>query len=247
MQQRVLSLPGHQHGYRGSPLSRSLSYPRGRTCIQKMEKGKAMPLTATEAISQLSDSRSPRRRAAAKRLRTLADPAAGPALTDALRREVQDPRTWETQYQLVMAVAMSDYRPALRFLRELAVSPFEATMVYVAIGDAIVRLGRESPNDPAPVTWCLATGNDMLIDGAFRAVAMLHLALDPPAIDRILDHISGRGPRDGIRFWPAAAAAGWRGPRVEAFLTEAAALPRADVAEAAKASLEGCYGTYRHL
>jgi hypothetical protein len=206
-----------------------------------------VPLGLTEAISQLTDARSARRRGAAKRLRTLADSAAGPALLDALQREILDPRTWETQYQMIMAVATCEHQPALALLWRLATEPLDATMIYVALGDGIVRLGREHPNDPAPVDWCLATGNDMLADGALRAVAMLRLTLDPPAIDRIFNHLAGRDPHDGLRFWPAAAAAGWSGHRVEAFLTECATSPREDVASAAKASFDGRYKAYRPL
>jgi hypothetical protein len=206
-----------------------------------------MPLDLAEAIEQLGDKRSARRCSAAKRLRTLADPAAGDALLDALRREVQDPRTWETQYQIIMALGACDHRPALLFLRDLALRRFEATMVYVAIGDAIVRLGREHPNDATPVDWCLATANAMLADGALRAVAMLRLKLEDAAIDRILDFTAGRDPGDPIRFWPAAAAAGWDSARVKAFLIRCAQGPRQDIAEAAQASLVGQYRTYRPL
>ena len=206
-----------------------------------------MPLELAEAIAQLTDARSPRRRAAAKRLRALADPAAGPPLLSALEREILDRRTWETQYQMIMAVATCGHQPALPLLRELALKPFDATMVYVALGDGIVRLGRDYPNDPAPVDWCLATGNDMLADGALRAVAMLRLTLDAFAIARILNFVSARDPYDGLKFWPAAAAAGWNGRRVKAFLNRCATSPRKDVAEAAKASLQGRYKTYRPL
>ena len=206
-----------------------------------------MPLDLAGAVEQLGDPRSSRRRAAAKRLRVLADPAAGPALLDALRREVADPRTWETQDQMVMALAGRGHRPAEVFLRELAMRQFDATMVQVAIGDAIVRLGREFPEDPAPVDWCLATGNDSLADGALRAVAMLRLRLDERAVGRILDFLAGRDPFDRLRFWPAVAAAGWKGPRVRTFLTQCAGGPREDVADAARASLDGRYQTYRHL
>jgi hypothetical protein len=206
-----------------------------------------MSLTLSEAIAQLADASSPRRRAAAKRLRALADPSAGPALVDALRAEVNDPRTWETQYQMVMALAMSDYRSAFPFLKGLAVTTIKATMVCTALGDAIVRLGRDHDQDPAPVDWCLATGNDMLADGALRAVAMLRLTLDDPAVERIISFVTGRDPHDGLRFWPAAAAAGWSGPRVTAFLTDCLALPRQDVSQAAQASLEGRYKAYKPL
>ena len=185
------------------------------------------------------------RRAAAKRLRRLKDPSAGPALLDALHREVQALCTWETQYQMIMALGESGYDPALPALRELAQRDFEATMLYVALGDAIVRLGRRSGDGAAPVRELMATSNSMLIDGAFRAVAMLRLALDPQTIEAIIEHVAGLDPSDGLRFWVAAAAAGWSGTSVDRFLATCAMSPREDVRTAALSSQQAKYRRWR--
>ena len=107
--------------------------------------------TLSEDLELLKNARSPKRRSAAKRLRKLGDIAAGPELLQALRKEVDDPRTWETQYQLVMALGECRYREALQFLVEMAAKPLEATMIYVGLGDAIVRLKSQSLNDAAPI------------------------------------------------------------------------------------------------
>jgi HEAT repeat protein len=205
------------------------------------------PSPTSRAIAELAAKTSPRRRAAAKRLRRLRDPAAGPALLAALRREVLDPRTWETQYQMIMALAESNYRPALPYLRELARESFEATMVYVALGDAIVRLGRDSPEDAAPVLDLMGTGNPMLIDGAFRAVAMLRLRLDAEAIGQIVNYVSALPAEHHLRFWVAAAAPGWDHPGVSPFLQACAAGPRDDVRTAATAAQQKQYLTWRPL
>jgi HEAT repeat protein len=203
------------------------------------------PLTA--AVAQLAAKTSPNRRAAAKRLRRLKDPTAGPALLATLQREVQDPRTWETQYQLIMALGESSYRPALPYLRQLASQPFDATMIYVALGDAIVRLGRDFPEDGAPVLDVMQTGNPMLIDGAFRAVAMLRLRLNEEAIGRILDYVSALPAEHYLRFWVAAAAPGWEHPKLPAFLETCAGGPRDDVRTAALAAQQKKYLTWRPL
>ncbi|MFC6593297.1 HEAT repeat domain-containing protein [Kitasatospora paranensis] len=205
-----------------------------------------MALTLDEAVAQLGHRLSPKRRSAAARLRRLADPAAGPSLLDALQREVRDTRTWETQYQMVMALGACGHRPALGLIRELAQRPFEATMVYVALGDAIIRLS--TPQDTAhPLRWCLEAGTPMLADGALRAVAMQRLPLDTATIDYVLDFLDPLAPHDGARFRAAAAAAGWTGSRVGEFLQGCAAGPRADVAGAAASSLQGKYQTYSVL
>ncbi|MFE5588170.1 HEAT repeat domain-containing protein [Kitasatospora sp. NPDC056531] len=205
-----------------------------------------MALTLDEAVAQLGHRLSPKRRSAATRLRRLADPIAGPSLLEALQREVRDTRTWETQYQIVMALGTCSHRPALGLLQELAKRPIRATMVYVALGDAIVRLS--TPEDTAgSLRWCLDSGTPMLADGALRSVAMQRLTPDAATIDYILDYLGPLDPHDGRRFWAAAAAAGWPGPAVKRFLEECAASPRTDVASAAVSSLQGKYQTYSPL
>ena len=42
--------------------------------------------------------------------------------------------TYQTQYQMVMALGETGYAPALPYLRELADQDFEATILYVALG-----------------------------------------------------------------------------------------------------------------
>src|SRR5262245_42924676 len=96
------------------------------------------------AIELLRHKHSAKRRSGAKRLRKLRRPESGPPLLAALRDEVRDPRTWETQYHMIMALAEAGYAPALPYVEELSRQPFEATMVYTALGDALVRLGRSS-------------------------------------------------------------------------------------------------------
>ncbi len=194
-----------------------------------------------EALGLLNHKLSPKRRAGAKRLRKFRRPETGPALLASLRAEVRDPRTWETQYQMIMALAESGYQPALPYLEELSRQRFDATMVYTALGDAIVRLGRPSAEDAGPVLHLMASGNAGLIDGAFRAVAMLRLRLEQTAVDQIVTFASALPVAAGLRFWVAAAAPGWRGPNVEAFLNECARGPREDVREAAVAALQGKY------
>ncbi|MFC8594148.1 HEAT repeat domain-containing protein [Streptomyces atroolivaceus] len=204
-------------------------------------------LTLDEAVAQLDDRSSAKRRAAAKRLRKLAVTAAGPALLLALQREVLDLRTWETQYQMAMALGACGHRPAVPFLSDLTQRPLEATMVYVALGDSIVRLRGAEEGVSVPVRWCLDSGTPMLADGALRAVAMLRAVPDPETVDYILDFLAPLNSHDGLRFWAAAAAAGWPGERVRAFLERCEAGPRTDVADAAATSLEGKYQTYRPL
>ena len=111
-----------------------------------------IPMQELDLIQQLRSTHSPRRRSAAKKLGKLAVSAAGPALLDALKRELPDKRTWETQYQMIMALGHCEYREAASLLQILAHEKFEATMVLVAVGDAYIRLRRRSDNDSVPLS-----------------------------------------------------------------------------------------------
>ncbi|MGW0993885.1 HEAT repeat domain-containing protein [Streptomyces sp. NPDC002523] len=190
-------------------------------------------------LEQLSDRHSPRRRAAAKRLGRTGDPAAGPALLGALRDEVADARTWETQYEMALALGLCGHREALPFLRELAGRPFAATAVSVAVGESVVRLA----DDPArAVVWCLGQGPEMLADGALRGMARLGLVPDEPVRDAILDFVERTPGEHHLRYWPAVAAARWPGRRARSYLKKCAPGPREDVAEAARVSLARAAG-----
>ncbi|MFH9616319.1 HEAT repeat domain-containing protein [Streptomyces pratensis] len=200
-----------------------------------------------EAMHRLQGRSSAKRRSAAKRLRQLGDPSAGPALLEALKNEVRDPRTWETQYQMTMALGTCGSPSDLAYLRDLVLQRGTPDAVRCAGGDAVVRLSHMEQSHTEAIRWCLGTGDETLAEGALQAMAMLRLVLDRETVAHVLDHVEDRPPHDWLRFWPAVAAAGWTGERVHGFLTSCASGPRADVAEAATTSLAGNYGTYRPL
>lgn len=184
-------------------------------------------------IGQLRSPHSPKRRAAAKKLRKLGDPSAGPALLEALQRELSDPRTWETQYQMIMALGHSGYRKAFLALHVLAQVKFEANMVLVAIGDAFVRLGRRSDSDAGPLFKLFKFDNDeSLPDGGLRAMAMLHMSFEPTVMASILELVTQR-QSERLKFWAAAACPGWSGVAVDQFLDQCLVSTREDVRSAA--------------
>jgi hypothetical protein len=149
---------------------------------------------------------------------------------------------------MIMALAESGYREALPFMEVLARRSLEATMLYVALGDAIVRLSLSGPSDVTPVLRMLREGrHPMLLDGAFRAMAMLRLAPEPSAVTEILDHANRLGPDDGLRFWVLAATPGWGGPKVKAFIEACARSSRPDLQEGASLAQAGKYKAWRPL
>ena len=213
-------------------------------------------MTATavaEAIDLLTHSHSAKRRSGAKALRKLTDPAAGPALLESLRDEVLDTRTWETQYQMIMALGACRYVPAMPFLQELARRRFDATMVYVAVGDALVRLAEPEDGRWKTLMDLIRTENEGLAYGACQAMAMLRLVPPRETIEQLLE-FANRFPLDesqGInqRFWIAAAAPGWleHSPATLPFLDACATSKNSQVKLAAEAALQGKYRKWSPL
>jgi PBS lyase HEAT-like repeat-containing protein len=189
-----------------------------------------------ELTSLLESSASQKRRSAAKKLRKLGDPLAGPALLSALKRELPDKRTWETQYQMIMALGHCGYKESTPLLHILAYERFEHTMVLVAVGDAYVRLSRTSDDDSKPLFDVIAVCNDhMLLDGALRAVAMLRMNFGEDCTAKIIDAVVARN-EEYLWFWTAAACPGWSGAAVEAFLDRCLLSNREDIQTAARAA-----------
>ncbi len=192
--------------------------------------------TIKELVSLLESPSSPKRRSAAKKLRKIGDHRAGPAVLSALERELPDKRTWETQYQMIMALGQCAYKEAIPLLDILAHERFEHTMVLVAVGDAYVRLSRSFEDDPKPLLDVFAIPNDdALLDGALRGVAMLRMKFAEDCASQVIEHVVAR-KQQSLWFWVAAACPGWSGPTVEAFLDECLLSDRENVKSAARAA-----------
>jgi HEAT repeat protein len=203
------------------------------------------------ALELLKDPQAKNRVAAAKRLRKMADPKAGRPLLAALKKEVLDSRTWSAQYAMTLALGFCKYRPALPFLWEFARTELEYTTIFYGLGDAIVRIQRRSANDVSPILEIIKTKRYMMVDGAFRAMAMLQMVPSADEIAKILQvaelkeavkAVQGY-PNDpaGLRRWVAAAAAGWPRELVEAFLRRCLLINDSQLKMAAEQSLLGKY------
>ena len=119
-------------------------------------------------------------------------------------------------------------------------------MIFVAIGDAIVRLSRNG-NDASSVVDLLESQNDMLIDGALRAMAMLKMVPSPDQIDQILQAESSRPLDETSSFWILAAAPGWSGESVARFLDEYSRSSSSEMAKAADLAAKKKYMEWNPL
>jgi len=162
-------------------------------------------------------------------------------LLTALKKEVQDTRTWETQYQMIMALGEAHYIESLEFLHQLASQEFEATMLYVALGHAITSL--EVINDYEVTTllnW-IDSDSKHLVSGSLRAFAMNQIIISELSIKKTIDYAFLPQNQD-IQFWAVAAMPGWPKALTHATLehaTQSAQLE--DTKRAATAALKGKY------
>lgn len=202
-------------------------------------------------VADLADESYAKRLRAARRLRR--GSVDGAVVLRSLEAEIDrgvSEDNWELVYHLVMKLAESDDKAAFGVVCDVACRPGLPPMVCVALGDAIVRLGRAQPGDPAPLLWCLEQQHPSLSDGAFQAAALLREVYDEATTEHLLRSLEGVEsvePVDTRRFWPAAAAAGWDGTAVEEFLRKCLTSLREDVREAASLSLEKKYKKWRVL
>lgn len=205
------------------------------------------------SVELLKHPLSAKRRSAAKALRKLQDATAGPALLEALERELRDPRTWETQYQMIMALGACRYRPAASFLEDLAIRPFDATMIYLAVGDAMLRIAEAEGRHWQLTARLLDTANADVLYGACQAIAMLRLMAPREIIEQLIDFAErysldeSQGPNR--RFCVAAAMPGWldESPRVRPFLSVCTGSKNEQLRAAAEAALLGRYTTLHPL
>ena len=208
----------------------------------------------TQALDDLESSKSKKRVSAAKRLRKLAVPEAGPFLLKALTNELLTARTWEARYHMIAALGYTRTEESLSLLWKMAREKQDFTILYMALGDAIVRLSVSQRPLNAVLNEIYDTENFTLIYGAFRGIAGLKLvptddeilkifemARDPRAVAQVMGF-----PNDptGIRLPIVQAAAGWKPELCAEFLGECQAMGNQHLNRFVTSSLNGKYEKY---
>ena len=112
---------------------------------------------------------------------------------------------------MIMALGESGYSRSLDFLLQLAEQEFEATMVYVAIGDAIARLTYFSQNNVHDLIKCVLNRSHSVLfsDGILRAITMLKIIPNEEDINQLLTFSEDSKTPENNRIWIVSAAAGW--------------------------------------
>jgi hypothetical protein len=198
-------------------------------------------------IEQLSNKSSSKRRSAAKKLRKLNAIEAGFVLLEALKNELKDKRTWETQYQMIMALGESGYIQCLDFLTDLTKQPFEATMVHTAIGDAITTLEHRRDRQLKSLPDWIEDNKKPLVEGGIRSLAMNKIIPSDTLINKIIKYVQ-KPENSHIDFWTAAASPGWPPNATNKFLEDCLLHSKSEeTKKAAKAALNGKYMKWNPL
>jgi hypothetical protein len=180
-----------------------------------------MNATTQALTEQLNDLKSAIRRSAAKKIRKSGDPDAGQALLTALQKELEDQRTWETQYQMIMALGHCRYIAATEYLESLS-REGRFGMVQIAIGDAIFRLSGGASGDLSKALEFIERGDVDLIHGAFQAMAMERvIPAHEDQAQKIIDYGCSLklGQNDWAVIWLLRAVPGWPVSLVEPLLS----------------------------
>ncbi|MHC5037048.1 MAG: hypothetical protein ACYTHM_07020, partial [Planctomycetota bacterium] len=164
-----------------------------------------------------------RRKKAVLRIRKMRDMSFCPFLLDALKNEPFGRNQWETPYHLIKTLTEFHYTPAYSHLHRLSFREFNATILYTALGEALIRLGRNYENDPSPLFDIMDRGNFILLDGAFRAVTLLHIRFAADVVEDILAFLAQleeEGTEDYQKYFSNGGDPGWKSPSISRFIVQ---------------------------
>lgn len=173
---------------------------------------------------QLTARRSKDRMRAAREIGKQEWKECGPALLEAYRKEVKDPRTWETQKYMLWALGKIDYKAALEDIEPIVKNNLEHDAITNAAATAYVRLKRAHLHDAAPVLELLQFGGYSLNDGALNALGYDRMIPDETSMQILLQqswdlHTKKQPGLMDLRYGIAAACAGWPAHLTHEFLT----------------------------
>ncbi len=169
-------------------------------------------------LALLTHPKSEKRCSAARWLHKHPEPRAGAALAAALREELRDTRTWETQHHLLLALGVCGGAQALPLLRDLDLRS-RVAMVPYALGEALLRceIAAGVAVDDA-VRGVLDRGPQAAIEGMVRAVAQLKLVPSRDLRSRIIENAIAIGAQYIERRHVVVAASAWPREEVEPYL-----------------------------
>jgi len=153
-------------------------------------------------ISDLESSSSPKIRKAAEAIYKKNLDGYCPYLVKALTKEIEKPKAWKTQCQLIKAIAMSNCTDALTTLRQLIEREYESTILYKELGFAIFILENTEALNLNFLYQSLTKGNELQISGVCAGVLFKKIIPEKEDIKKIIAGISQYTENEGAKITP---------------------------------------------
>jgi len=182
-------------------------------------KQRLLTMTVEEIKQKLLSKKSADRLGATKRISKENVLELAHELFVAYTKEKQDKRTWEPQSEMVKALGLLDYKPALADIEKIVKDNIPHDVITMNAATSFVQLKRKNILDAAPVLELLNFGSTSVIAGALKALAvdkMLPQKNETEEILKISRDINKHKDRIGHEFglidpriYLATACAGW--------------------------------------
>ncbi len=196
-----------------------------------------------EFTHDLESGSSPRIRRAAQNIAKKQLDGYCPFLLEALTREIEKPKAWETQCALIKALGITHCEEALPVLENLIGREYEATVLYRELAFSIFILRNSSGSSLDFLFRSIEKGNALQIGGACSAILHEKIIPSRDEIKRIIAGIAPHTENEGRIITPrcyiAAVAYLWPKDETQAFLESCMHSKWPGLVEIAQDALQG--------
>lgn len=138
---------------------------------------------------ELQDKSSAKRRSAAKKIGKSLINQLGPDLFNAYLNERKDPRTWETQVEMIKALGRLRYHELLPYVEEIVRKDIEFDMITIQAATAFVKLKFTSTKDVSFITELIKNHRYSVQLGSLYAVFYENIKPDPTEMHRMINAV----------------------------------------------------------
>ena len=150
----------------------------------------------TQITSDLQNSKSEKRRSAAKKIGKNQLIQLDHELYNAYIKERGDKRTWETQTEMILALGKVGYKNALPDIKIIVDKNEPHDMITIAATRTYVRLKRKDLSDVEPVIDLLQFGNLSVLNGAMDILTFDNMSPSEENIKKIISIMDSKKEKD---------------------------------------------------
>lgn len=163
-------------------------------------------------------------------------------LISTLNKEIEKPRAWKAQSQLIRAIGITNCTAALSTLKNLIEKDFKNTVLYRDLAFSILVLENNFEPNLAFLFSSLEKGNELQVCGACSAVLYKKIVPNNKDIKNIISGVSRYGSDEGRLITPrsyiAAVAYLWPIEETKEFLEHCKTSNWSELVEIAECSLQ---------